>query len=62
MSAVLLISGLVCSLVVAPLFDQVLTRHLALTLKIMVPILGGIWLGLIWAGMLAYLRLSLRDY
>ncbi|KIP11082.1 hypothetical protein PHLGIDRAFT_64606 [Phlebiopsis gigantea 11061_1 CR5-6] len=49
LSATLLISGLVCALGVAPLFDRVLTRHLALTTKIFIPILGAIWLGLIWA-------------
>jgi hypothetical protein len=50
MGATLILSGIVAALVSAPLFDRVLTSHLAITAKVIVPILGAAWLSLIWAG------------
>ncbi|KAG1775430.1 MFS general substrate transporter [Suillus placidus] len=47
--ATLLLSGVIASVVTAPLFDRVLTHHLGITLKILVPIAAGAWLSLIWA-------------
>ncbi|KAG2078963.1 MFS general substrate transporter [Suillus decipiens] len=47
--ATLLLSGVMASIVSAPLFDRVLTHHLGITLKILVPIVAGAWLSLIWA-------------
>ncbi|KAG1742808.1 major facilitator superfamily domain-containing protein [Suillus lakei] len=47
--ATLLLSGVIASVVTAPLFDRVLTHHLGITLKILVPIASGAWLSLIWA-------------
>lgn len=52
MGACLLLSGIVAAIVTAPLFDRVFTHHLALTAKVLVPILAGAWLSLIWAGMM----------
>ncbi|KAJ7084336.1 major facilitator superfamily domain-containing protein [Mycena belliarum] len=49
MGAALLLSGIVGAIVSAPLFDRVFTTHLAITTKILVPILGGAWLSFIWA-------------
>ncbi|KAF9464950.1 major facilitator superfamily domain-containing protein [Collybia nuda] len=49
MGACLLLSGIVAAIITAPLFDRVFTHHLALTAKILVPILAGAWLSLIWA-------------
>ncbi|KAE9411182.1 MFS general substrate transporter [Gymnopus androsaceus JB14] len=49
MGACLLLTGLVAAIVTAPLFDRVFTKHLAITGKILLPILGGAWLSLIWA-------------
>ncbi|KAJ7703249.1 major facilitator superfamily domain-containing protein [Mycena rosella] len=49
MGAALLLSGIVSAIVTAPIFDRVFTTHLAITTKILVPILGGAWLSLIWA-------------
>lgn len=48
MGACLLLSGLVTAIITSPLFDRVLTRHLAITCKLLCPILGGMWLSLIW--------------
>jgi hypothetical protein len=42
----------------APLFDRVLTAHLARTIKLLCPILGAAWLSLIWAGASAPLSLG----
>lgn len=39
-------------MVTAPLFDRVLTHHLALTLKAATPIIAAAWFSLIWAGKL----------
>lgn len=50
MGATLLLTGLVAAIVTSPIFDRVLTRHLALTCKVLCPILGVLWLSLIWAG------------
>ncbi|KAG1732245.1 major facilitator superfamily domain-containing protein [Suillus paluster] len=47
--ATLLFSGILASVVTAPLFDRVLTHHLGITLKALVPIVAGAWLSLIWA-------------
>jgi len=47
--ATLLLSGILASVVTAPLFDRVLTHHLGVTLKILVPIVAAGWLSLIWA-------------
>ena len=47
--ATLLLVGLVAAIITAPLFDRVFTHHLALTGKILVPIIGVVWLSLIWA-------------
>ncbi|KAJ7783079.1 major facilitator superfamily domain-containing protein [Mycena metata] len=49
MGAVLLLSGIVTAIATAPLFDRVFTSHLAITTKILVPVLAGAWLSLIWA-------------
>ncbi|KAG1732247.1 major facilitator superfamily domain-containing protein [Suillus paluster] len=46
--ATLLFSGILASVIIAPLFDRVLTHHLGITLKILVPIAAGAWLSLIW--------------
>ena len=50
MGATLLLAGLVAAAITSPLFDRVLTSHLAITCKILCPLLGGLWLSLIWAG------------
>jgi FLVCR family MFS transporter 7 len=49
MGATLLLSGIVAAVVTAPIFDRVLTNHLAITTKILVPVLAAAWLSLIWA-------------
>ncbi|KAK7676965.1 hypothetical protein QCA50_020083 [Cerrena zonata] len=49
MGAVLLLVGLVFAIITSPLFDRVLTHHMALVCKILCPILGVLWLSLIWA-------------
>ena len=56
MGATLLLVGIVTTAVTAPLFDRVFTNHLAITVKVLCPFLGGAWLALIWAG--AYLSLK----
>ncbi|KAF9010646.1 major facilitator superfamily domain-containing protein [Cyathus striatus] len=48
MGACLLLTGIVAAIITAPLFDRVFTHHLALTAKILVPIVAGMWLSLIW--------------
>jgi hypothetical protein len=50
LGATLLLAGLFAAAVSAPLFDRVLTSHLAITIKVLCPILGAAWLSLIWAG------------
>jgi len=47
--ATLLLVGIVAAVVTAPLFDRVLTHHLAWTCKVLCPILAIFWLSLIWA-------------
>ncbi|KAI0759163.1 hypothetical protein BC629DRAFT_1071779 [Irpex lacteus] len=49
--ATLIIVGLVMAGVTAPLFDRVLTNHLSRTLKVACPLLGVLWLSMIWAGL-----------
>ncbi|GJE88933.1 MFS general substrate transporter [Phanerochaete sordida] len=49
MGATLLLAGIACAVVTSPLFDRVLTHHLALTCKVLCPALGALWLSLIWA-------------
>ncbi|KAI0689392.1 major facilitator superfamily domain-containing protein [Cytidiella melzeri] len=48
--ATLLLVGLLMAGITAPLFDRVLTHHLALTCKLFCPTLGVLWLSMIWAG------------
>lgn len=50
MGAALFLVGLIAAGVTAPLFDRVLTHHLALTCRVLCPIVGVLWLSLIWAG------------
>ncbi|KAG9008985.1 hypothetical protein FRB90_008663 [Tulasnella sp. 427] len=49
LGAAVFIAGLVGAIITAPLFDRVLTNHLALTLQVVIPIIGAAWLGLAWA-------------
>lgn len=49
MGATLLFAGIVSAAISSPIFDRVLTRHLALTTKTIVPILSALWLSLVWA-------------
>ncbi|KAG2145999.1 major facilitator superfamily domain-containing protein [Suillus bovinus] len=49
LGATLLLSGVFTGIVTAPLFDRVLTHHLGITIKVLVPIAAGAWLSLIWA-------------
>ncbi|KAJ7132801.1 major facilitator superfamily domain-containing protein [Mycena crocata] len=49
MGATLLLSGIVAAVVTAPIFDRVFTTHLAMTTKLLVPVLAAAWLSLIWA-------------
>ncbi|EMD35040.1 hypothetical protein CERSUDRAFT_96955 [Gelatoporia subvermispora B] len=49
MGATILIAGLVGATITAPLFDRVLTHHLARTCKTFIPFLAAAWLSLIWA-------------
>jgi len=48
MGGAMIISGVIAAIATAPLFDRVLTKHLGLTSKIIVPILSVAWLSLIW--------------
>jgi len=50
MGGVFLLSGLVAAILSAPIFDRVLVHHLAWTVKILLPSLGVVWIGLIFAG------------
>ena len=52
MGATILLVGLVATLFTAPLFDRVLTHHLALSCKVLCPVVAAAWLSLIWAGTL----------
>lgn len=49
--ATLFLVGLAMAGITSPIFDRVLTRHLALTCKVFCPILGILWLSMIWAGL-----------
>ncbi|KAF9227412.1 MFS general substrate transporter [Gyrodon lividus] len=49
MGASLLLSGIVTSIVTAPLFDRIFTHRLGVTLKILIPIVACGWLSLVWA-------------
>ncbi|KAH8994743.1 MFS general substrate transporter [Lactarius hatsudake] len=49
MGAALLLSGIVAAIASSPLFDRVLTHHLAITVRILCPLTGVTWLSLIWA-------------
>ncbi|EDR11851.1 uncharacterized protein LACBIDRAFT_313717 [Laccaria bicolor S238N-H82] len=49
LGACMLLTGIVSAVVTAPLFDRVFTHHLAVTSKVLVPIVGVGWLALIWA-------------
>ncbi|TDL20024.1 MFS general substrate transporter [Rickenella mellea] len=49
MGAALLLSGIVAAIVTAPLFDRVMTHHLAFTARIFCPVIAALWLSLIWA-------------
>ncbi|KAF9784690.1 major facilitator superfamily domain-containing protein [Thelephora terrestris] len=49
MGATLLFAGIIAAAISSPVFDRVFTRHLGLTIKILVPILSALWLSLIWA-------------
>ena len=46
----LILAGIIGALVTSPVFDKVLTHHLGITTKILVPILGVAWFSLIWDG------------
>ncbi|KAK7057238.1 MFS general substrate transporter [Favolaschia claudopus] len=47
--ATLILSGIVAAIITAPLFDRVFTSHLAITSKVLVPIIAVAWLSCIWA-------------
>ncbi|KAI0085553.1 major facilitator superfamily domain-containing protein [Irpex rosettiformis] len=47
--ATLFLVGLLMAGITSPIFDRVLTRHLALTCKVFCPLLGILWLCMIWA-------------
>jgi len=53
LGACLLLTGIVAAIITAPLFDRVFTHRLAFCAKILVPVTGGAWLSLIWAGELS---------
>ncbi|KAI8972584.1 major facilitator superfamily domain-containing protein [Trametes punicea] len=48
MGAVLLLVGLIAAAITSPLYDRVLTHHLALSCKALCPILIACWVALIW--------------
>ena len=50
MGATLLLSGIVAALITSPIMDRVLTTHIGLTIRILCPVIGAGWMGLIWAG------------
>jgi len=49
LGATLLLAGLIAAIITAPLFDRVFTHHLAITAKLLVPVVAGAWLSLVWA-------------
>ncbi|KAF7361938.1 MFS general substrate transporter [Mycena venus] len=50
MGATLILSGILAAIVTAPLFDRVFTSHLAITAKVLVPVLAVAWLCFVWSG------------
>ncbi|KAI0334148.1 MFS general substrate transporter [Cubamyces sp. BRFM 1775] len=48
MGAILLLVGLIAAAITSPIYDRVLTHHLALSCKVLCPILGACWIALIW--------------
>jgi FLVCR family MFS transporter 7 len=61
MGAALLLSGIVAAIITSPIFDRVLTHHLALAVRIICPITATAWLSLIWAGKKSLLLFSLNS-
>lgn len=49
MGGAFLLSGLVAAILSAPIFDRVLVHHLARTVHVLLPTLGVVWIGLIFA-------------
>lgn len=49
LGATILLVGILAALLTAPLFDRVLSHHLAISCKCLCPVLGAAWLSLIWA-------------
>ncbi|KAI0789189.1 major facilitator superfamily domain-containing protein [Abortiporus biennis] len=47
--AALLLVGIAAAIITSPIYDRYLTHHLALSAKLLCPILGVCWLSLIWA-------------
>ncbi|KAG8851084.1 hypothetical protein FRB91_008480, partial [Serendipita sp. 411] len=47
--AALLLMGLLAGIITAPLFDRVLTHHLARSIQVFVPLMAACWVGLIFA-------------
>ena len=62
MGATLLLSGIVAAIVTAPLFDRVLTHHLAITVKFLVPVVAAGWVSLIWAGRWLFMIYSNNEF
>ena len=50
MGGVFLLSGLVAAILSAPIFNRVLVHHFARTVKVLLPSLGVVWIGLVFAG------------
>lgn len=50
MGGVTILAGVIGGMVASPIFDRCLTHHLALAAKLIIPILGAGYIGLIWAG------------
>ncbi|KAJ8472940.1 hypothetical protein ONZ51_g8182 [Trametes cubensis] len=48
MGAILLLVGLIAAAITSPIYDRVLTHHLALSCKVLCPVLGACWIALIW--------------
>lgn len=49
MGATLLLAGIIAAAVTSPLFDRVLTSHLSITIRTLVPVLSALWLSMVWA-------------
>ena len=56
MGAVLLLVGLIAAAITSPIYDRVLTHHLALSCKVLCPVLGACWIALIWESACIRLR------